>query len=139
MLELINEKNLRLSKEVIKSGVEAYYRTKNTNGTSKAQNGEKVRTMTEIVDVDQKPTKKVKKNEFIIEFQDNEIYQFKNLGGISETYQRLESELFSLILKDAVFKSITRVPPNRGFLLSGSPGSGKTILVNCILSYLSKL
>jgi hypothetical protein len=89
MIELIGEKNLRLSKEVIKSGVEAYYRTKNTNGASKTQNGEKVRTMTEIVDVDQKPTKKVKKNEFIIEFQDNESYQFKNLGGISETYQKL--------------------------------------------------
>lgn len=89
MLELIGEKNLRLSKEVIKSGVEAYYRTKNTNGVSKPQNGEKVRAIADFVDVDQKPTKKVKKNEFIIEFQDNESYQFKNLGGISETFQKL--------------------------------------------------
>jgi hypothetical protein len=83
MIEMIGEKNLRLSKEVIKSGVEAYYRGKNGNGVGKVQNGEKVRSMTEIVDVDQKPAKKIKKNEFIIEFQDNEGYQFKNLGGIS--------------------------------------------------------
>lgn len=56
-----------------------------------------------MIDLDmyeQKPAKKTKKNEFIIEFQDNECYNFKNLGGIEEVYSKVKSELFSLIEKE---------------------------------------
>jgi len=72
-------------------------------------------------------------------FEDNEKYKFANLGGITEIFREIETELFSLILHDSLYKMISELSPNRGFLLTGSPGSGKTLLANCILSYLSNL
>lgn len=70
MVEVItNEKKLpRLSRDVIKAGVESYYRVNNVG--VKAPQPEKKRSMIDL-DIDAKPVKKIKKNEFIIEFQDN--------------------------------------------------------------------
>ena len=36
-----------------------------------------------------------------------------------------------------IYKTITKSSPNRGYLISGSIGSGKTLLANCILSELN--
>lgn len=101
----------------------------------KSQNNQN--KLIEIVEeIEPKLKKKVKKNEFLIEFEDNPSYRFINLGGVQEVYEKINTELFNLIMKEEQYKQISRLPPNRGFLLSGSPGSGKTILANCILSYL---
>lgn len=94
---IVTEKKLRLTKENIKSGVEAYF---NSRTVASKQQEEKARSMIDLDMYEQKPVKKTKKNEFIIEFQDNESYNFKNLGGIEEVYNKVKSELFSLIEKE---------------------------------------
>lgn len=64
MVEAVLErKTLRMPKETIKVGVEAYYRTKNGSvGKEQSTDKDKMKSLTEMIDVDQKPTKKIKKN-----------------------------------------------------------------------------
>jgi SpoVK/Ycf46/Vps4 family AAA+-type ATPase len=140
LIEKIVAKKLRgLPESVIKVGVRGYLiANPRSVPEAKALSGQPQQPI-EIVENEGelKPKKKVKKNEFLIDFENSQNYKFERLGGIEDIQQKIESDLFGVITREADFKAVSRLPPNRGFLLSGSPGSGKTILANCILSYLS--
>lgn len=73
-----------------------------------------------------KPAKKMKK-EFTIQ---SPRITFSNIGGIEKILREL-CELMLHIKHPEIYKHIG-LPPPRGFLLHGPPGSGKTMLAQAI-------
>lgn len=80
----------------------------------------------ELVALSSRPTKKFKK-----EFSpQTSPISFENVGGIDKILKDL-CELLLHIKHPDIYKHIG-LPPPRGFLLHGPPGSGKTLLAQAI-------
>lgn len=94
---LVNDSTLRLKKEVIKSGVNQYWRkyvVKPQNGQTKNGTNNSVNNKPPIDLTLQTIRKKVKKSQQSYEFQDNEAYKFDSMGGVGELKQQLNETIF---------------------------------------------
>lgn len=64
----------------------------------------------------------------------NEIYSFNDIGGLTKQIDSLKF-LIKMSLNYTQFFFNFKVPPSRGILLHGSPGTGKSMLLNCIMHF----